>query len=190
MTFVTVSSVYLRPQATCHSNAPITVAEAIRKIESRQYFLPAIQREFVWGTDQIEILFDSLTQDYPIGSFLFWRVDKGNVGSYQFYEFIKNYHEAKNTHNPKAAPNQHESLTAILDGQQRLTALYIGLKGSYAAKLKYKRKQSEDAYPKTHPYLNLIATSDKPEREFDLRFLSEKEARKETQCLRHGLSWR
>ena len=37
-----------------------------------KYYLPAIQREFVWSTEQIETLFDSLMQGYPISTFLFW----------------------------------------------------------------------------------------------------------------------
>jgi len=36
-----------------------------------KYYLPAIQREFVWPTEQIETLFDSLMQGYPISTFLF-----------------------------------------------------------------------------------------------------------------------
>lgn len=50
---------------------PITVKEAIKKIQEGKYLLPAIQREFVWKSEQIENLFDSLMNDYPIGSFLF-----------------------------------------------------------------------------------------------------------------------
>ena len=44
----------------------------------------------------------------------------------------------------------------VLDGQQRLTSIYIGLKGSYAYRLKYKQKKSENAYPVRYLYLNLI----------------------------------
>jgi uncharacterized protein with ParB-like and HNH nuclease domain len=39
---------------------PITIAEAIDNIEANRYLLPAIQREFVWPSDKIEWLFDSL----------------------------------------------------------------------------------------------------------------------------------
>ena len=47
----------------------------IDNIHNNRYLLPAIQREFVWRPHQIERLFDSLMRGYPIGSFLFWRVD-------------------------------------------------------------------------------------------------------------------
>ena len=139
---------------------PITVKEAVENIHQKKYLLPAIQREFVWETDQIEKLFDSLMQDYPINSFLFWDVEQGNIQKYQFYEFIRDYHERDNRHNPKASLNGEKGITAILDGQQRLTSLYIGLKGSYSSKLPYKRWDNDSAYPKRRLYLNLLASDE------------------------------
>ena len=53
---------------------PITIKEAIVAIQNQEYILPAIQREFVWNTKQIELLFDSILRDYPISTFLFWKV--------------------------------------------------------------------------------------------------------------------
>ena len=50
---------------------PLTIAEVMQDISTNKYVLPSIQREYVWDTDQIETLFDSLMQDYPIGAFLF-----------------------------------------------------------------------------------------------------------------------
>lgn len=43
-----------------------------------QYFLPAIQREFVWKQEQIVQLFDSILRGYPISSFLFWELKPEN----------------------------------------------------------------------------------------------------------------
>lgn len=99
---------------------PVTVKEAIDNIHSKKYLLPAIQRELVWETDNIELLFDSLMRDYPVGSFLFWYVDKTRIKDFQFYEFIRDYHERDSSHNPKANLSGSEDITAILDGQQRL----------------------------------------------------------------------
>ena len=53
---------------------PITISEVINDIHSKKYLLPSIQREFVWSQDQITMLFDSLMRDYPINSFLFWKI--------------------------------------------------------------------------------------------------------------------
>ena len=53
---------------------PITISDAIAKIEERKFLLPAIQRKFVWSSEQIEVLFDSIMRDYPINSFMMWNV--------------------------------------------------------------------------------------------------------------------
>jgi uncharacterized protein with ParB-like and HNH nuclease domain len=97
---------------------PITIKEAIENVHTKKYLLPAIQREVVWDVNQIERLFDSLMRDYPIGSFLFWFVEKKKSGNYQFYEFMRDYHERDNLHNPKANVSGQEDITGILDGQQ------------------------------------------------------------------------
>ena len=156
---------------------PITAKEAISKIHSKTYLLPAIQREVVWDTAQIERLFDSLMRDYPIGSFLFWMVKRKQTGKYQFYEFIRDYHERDHRHNPKANASGEEDIVGILDGQQRLTALYVGLRGSFAFKEPRKRWDNPQAFPKRHLYLNLRGASKDESRDllYDFRFLTTKE---------------
>lgn len=154
---------------------PITIKEAVENIEARQFLLPSIQREFVWKPEQMEKLFDSLLKEYPVGSFLFWSVQGENVQNYQFYEFIRDYHEKDNKRNPKASTAGMHSLTAILDGQQRLTSLYMGLKGSYAERRRYKRSSDQSSYEKKKLYLNLLAPADRVDFRYDFRFLSEKE---------------
>lgn len=53
-----------------------TIKDVLQEIEDGRLFLPAIQRKFVWKEDQITKLFDSLMRGYPIGTFLFWDIDK------------------------------------------------------------------------------------------------------------------
>lgn len=154
---------------------PLTIAEVMRDISNNKYVLPSIQREYVWDTEQIETLFDSLMQDYPIGAFLFWEIEKSRLQDYDFYEFLRNYHEKNNTHNKKVDLKGSDGVTAVLDGQQRLTSIYIGLKGSYAYRLKYKQKKSESAYPVRYLYLNLIEDAQDETNRYDFRFLTEKE---------------
>ena len=72
---------------------PLTIAEIVNDISANKYVLPSIQREFVWGTPQIERLFDSIMQGYPIGTFLFWELTNEQITSYTFYSFLQNYHE-------------------------------------------------------------------------------------------------
>ena len=153
----------------------LTIKNVIDKIDKKEYLLPTIQREFVWDTYQIERLFDSLMRDYPISSFLFWEVDKENVNNYEFYEFIRDYNERSNRHNPKASINGNDKITAILDGQQRLTSLYIALKGSFAYKLPRKRYDNPDAYPSRKLYVNLISKSS-DDLEYDFSFLTKNES--------------
>jgi uncharacterized protein with ParB-like and HNH nuclease domain len=154
---------------------PITIKDAVEHIHKKEYLLPAIQREFVWSAEQIEKLFDSLMRGYPISSFLFWKVEKGNQKNYQFYEFIRDYHERDNKNNPKASVNGEDAITAILDGQQRLTSLYIGLKGSYAYKLSKKRWDNPSAFPKRRLCLNLLSSSVEQDFEFDFQFKADEE---------------
>ena len=157
---------------------PISIKEAIDSVHKKNYLLPAIQREFVWDTYQIERLFDSLMRDYPISSFLFWEVEKVNIKNYQFYEFVREYHERDNTHNPKANIDGESGITAILDGQQRLTSLYIGLKGTYAYKLPRKRWDNDSAFPKRKLCLNLVAPAKDGDFQYDFQFLTQVEQKR------------
>lgn len=76
---------------------PSRICDIINDV-NRDYFLPAIQREFVWEPEKIEKLFDSILGDYPIGTFLFWKIREENKHDWTAYEFIRNYDE-ENPHN-------------------------------------------------------------------------------------------
>lgn len=154
----------------------LKISDVVNRIHKKKYLLPAIQREFVWNTYQIERLFDSIMRNYPISSFLFWQVDKESVNDYEFYEFLREFHERDRRHNSKADVSGEEGITAILDGQQRLTSIYIALKGSFAEKLPRKRWDNDLAYPKKKLYLNLVGKSEDSELEYDFTFLTDEEA--------------
>lgn len=154
----------------------LKISDVVDNIHKKKYLLPAIQREFVWNTYQIERLFDSIMRNYPISSFLFWQVDKENVNDFEFYEFLRQFHERDKRHNSKADVNGEEGITAILDGQQRLTSIYIALKGSFAEKLPRKRWDNDLAYPKRKLYMNLVNKSKDSELEYDFSFLTDEEA--------------
>ena len=156
---------------------PITIKEAIDNIKKRHYVLPSIQREFVWDTDQIEMLFDSLMRDYPISTFLFWKVDKSRIKNFQFYEFLKKYHEKDCRHNKKVDLPDDEDVISLLDGQQRMTSMYLALTGSYAKKRPNYRVNNPLAYPEKKLYLNLLKSSDEIETEYDFKFLSDDEVK-------------
>ena len=157
---------------------PITLRKALESIECRKYVLPAIQREFVWRPNQIERLFDSLMRGYPIGSFLFWIVKRECIEQYKFYDFMLHYHERDNAHCASVGAVNQDEITAVLDGQQRLTAMNIGLRGSYAYKLPRRWWNSPDAFPTRHLYLNILAEAEENEAgmRYDFRFLTREEA--------------
>ncbi len=109
---------------------PVRVSDIIRQV-NRDIYLPAIQREFVWGTDRVERLFDSIMADFPIGSFLYWRLEQKNKDEWPVYEFIRDF-DSESPHNtPANMAGITKDITLVLDGQQRITSLYVGLKGSY-----------------------------------------------------------
>ena len=174
----------------------ISIRKVIRLINSDRMFLPAIQRKYVWDEKRIVKLFDSIMLDYPIGTFLFWEVDKNiaNDMNYSFYKFINNYHERDNFVNPLVAmpiEMENDTFFSVLDGQQRITSLYIALQGSLALK-KYKAWASnDDAYIKKELYFNIEkepVCNDEEECEedenansltYEFKFLTEEEALKD-----------
>jgi Protein of unknown function DUF262 len=149
---------------------PITIKQALERISKRAYVLPAIQREFVWNADQVCELFDSLLRKYPIGAFLFWEVEAARSMDFVFYEVMRKYHERDNRYCDRLPLAEPQALTAILDGQQRLTALNIGLTGTYADKLPRKWVRNQDAYPDRELFLDLCHQAPEDDRGMRYRF--------------------
>ena len=158
-----------------------TIKETLDEILSHDLVLPAIQREFVWRPEQICRFFDSLMQGYPFGTFLYWRVAPENSGKFKFFDFVLNYHERDHPHCDPLPEMHNQRLTAVLDGQQRLTALNIGLRGSMATKLPRKWWKSPDAFPTRRLYLDLLWQPDEDDEEglkYRFDFLTDTEVRK------------
>ena len=109
----------------------ITISDIMHNYINKTTYLPAIQREFVWKREQICKLFDSLMCGYPISSFLFWKIREEDKHKWNSYEFIRDFNK-ENPHNTLAnLDGVNKDIYLVLDGQQRMTALYIGLRGSY-----------------------------------------------------------
>lgn len=114
--------------------------ESIRKIVSYLnnedkdggFWLPNIQRSFVWSEDQIERLFDSIMREYPISTLLVWRTNS----TIRRRKFIENYNRTIRLTDYYVPVNTKGKLL-VLDGQQRLQSFFIGLKGSYEKKELY-----------------------------------------------------
>lgn len=110
-------------------------AETIRKmvgylnVQDGGFWLPNIQRPFVWSEDQIARLFDSLMRQYPISTLLVWKTN----GAVRHRRFIDNYQKGLRL-STFHVPENNKTKLLVLDGQQRLQSLFIGLAGSYAGK--------------------------------------------------------
>ncbi len=121
---------------------------------NRSYFLPAIQRPYVWQPEQIVALFDSLLKGYPISSFLFWEIRPERRADWEIYKFIENFRHG-DTHNEMAEPDGRD-VKLVLDGQQRLTSLLIGLRGTYSVRARYGRRHNPNAWSRQRLYLDLL----------------------------------
>jgi hypothetical protein len=130
-----------------------TIGRVLDQI-NRSYFLPAIQRPYVWQPDQIVALFDSLLKGYPISSFLFWEIKSERRSDWEIYKFIENFRYG-DTHNEMAESDGREVIL-VLDGQQRLTSLLIGLRGTFTVRSKYGRRNNPDAWSKQRLYIDLL----------------------------------
>jgi hypothetical protein len=111
--------------------------QTIRKIvgylnnsdEDGGFWLPNIQRPFVWDEEQICRLFDSILREYPISTLLIWKTDSG----IRRRKFIDNW-SGNLKISPYFVPEDTKRKCLVLDGQQRLQSLYIGLCGSFDGK--------------------------------------------------------
>lgn len=166
----------------------MSIKDVIEEINSRKIYLPAIQRKYVWGDNQIARLMDSIMLGYPIGTFLFWKVKKSIINNkeYSMYEFIKDYHDRDMYKNPSAPQpfpigSPDETIRSVLDGQQRLTSLYIALQGSMSRKLPNKRWKNDDAFPKKELYFDLHSEkTDDDDISYEFKFLTQEEASKQS----------
>ena len=103
----------------------MSIYQLINEIDSKEIVLPAIQRDFVWDAARISLLFDSMMRGYPVGIILLWE-------TYQPIQF--RYFD--NYFTPDALYKFHDNtgdkrLKLVLDGQQRLSSVYVALKGQH-----------------------------------------------------------
>lgn len=95
-------------------------------------WLPNIQRPFVWSEEQIEKLFDSIMREYPISTLLVWRTKE----KVKHRRFISDWKDTLKVSDAYVMENA-DAKGMVLDGQQRLQSLIIGLAGSYNGKELY-----------------------------------------------------
>lgn len=152
----------------------LTIKEITDHLRNKNFILPAIQRSFVWKPAQIEKLFDSLMQDYPIGSILLWHLqDQKKIRSMKFYECPNQFTKGQA---PRLADNPlwKDEVYAVLDGQQRLTSIYIATQGFYAEP----SRSNKQNYNEKELYIDLLyspRTDDTEDTEkYKFKFLEKK----------------
>jgi hypothetical protein len=86
----------------------MTIRELMDGIRNLDFVLPEFQREYVWSREQAKQLIVSLFLGYPTGSLLMWKTN--------------NSPDIKNN---AVSRDKIGSTSVFLDGQQRLTTLYM-----------------------------------------------------------------
>jgi hypothetical protein len=137
-----------------------TIAETLPKI-NKEYFLPALQREFVWDSKRICELFDSLMRSYPISTFLLWDVPEMARDHVEIYRFLDSISET-GKHNERVRAFNISKVAFVLDGQQRFTSIRVGLEGTYEARRKYVRK-GESPFIVQRMFLDLLRNGHEPD---------------------------
>ncbi|MEA1052898.1 DUF262 domain-containing protein [Lamprobacter modestohalophilus] len=118
-------------------NKKLSIRKIVRYLNDDEtdgggFWLPNIQRPFVWGEEQIARLFDSIMREYPISTLLVWKTRE----TVKHRKFIDNYRrDIKLT--DFYVPDNTRSKMMVLDGQQRLQSLFIGLRGSHEGRELY-----------------------------------------------------
>jgi hypothetical protein len=117
------------------ANQQVTLRQIVHYLNNPDqnggFWLPHIQRAFVWSEEQICRLFDSIMREYPISTLLIWKT-KSPIQRRQFIAAFKT--EYRDMLAPFFVPSDEKTKCLVLDGQQRLQSLFIGLKGSYEGK--------------------------------------------------------
>ncbi|XMB85866.1 DUF262 domain-containing protein [Mycoplasmatota bacterium WC44] len=101
--------------------------DLINEIKKGEIRIPQFQREFVWEKWKTAQLVDSLLRGYPIGTFIFWKTKERlrSVGSIE--KFVDRM------------PSKEEYVKYVLDGQQRITSLFVALQGAKIDKTDYSK---------------------------------------------------
>ncbi|HEU4790279.1 MAG TPA: DUF262 domain-containing protein [Flavobacterium sp.] len=92
--------------------------KVFNQLENGNMKIPRFQRGYVWERSKIVKLLNSIQSQYPIGSFFIWEAGK------EYKNFCREIKELNLPENPES-----NFYSFILDGQQRITSLYVSLKG-------------------------------------------------------------
>lgn len=149
-----------------------TISRIVSNI-NRNVLLPDIQRDFVWDEQQIYKLFDSLMRGYPISTFLFWELTREKLKEIESVSDLKikmyRFLDSNDEENKEELNRDRDTYSLVLDGQQRLTSLFLALKGTWTKKGRGKAIQQE-------LYFNTLSGTSEDEDgiQFQFQFLDRK----------------
>jgi uncharacterized protein with ParB-like and HNH nuclease domain len=114
----------------------ISVKEVLKDIISGRIVLPVIQRELVWEQEKITALFETILKSESFGGIMTVIDPANRPPLFEFRKFISHYHTGQLIES-KRVEKLEEETTYVIDGQQRLSAFYIGIKGEYNNEILY-----------------------------------------------------
>lgn len=94
------------------------LSRVFQELEQGNMRIPRFQRSYVWERAKIVTLLNSIYHEFPIGSFFLWEADAAMEG------FCRDITEFGFPSKPAG-----NKFSFILDGQQRITSLYVALRG-------------------------------------------------------------
>lgn len=97
---------------------PRKLPDLMNSITNGELRIPGFQRDFVWEPARIQKLLDSMCKEYPVGTILLWRAPS------EYNHLIR---EVDLLNQPNIVKDQRYQF--LLDGQQRLTSLFITING-------------------------------------------------------------
>jgi hypothetical protein len=138
-----------------------TLNGVMAQVEAGKIVLPAMQRPFVWKDDRITKLIDSMLRGFPLGTALLWKTSTMQ----RFRRFQKDVQPDAGITVDFDSDNSTERYL-VLDGQQRLTSLFVAITGTYDGKKLFVDVLS-----------GVKGEKDPGDAYWDCRFLTEKEAK-------------
>lgn len=96
----------------------LKLGDIMRDVERGKLRVPRFQREFVWERPKVVKLLDSMYHQFPIGTLFFWSAPR------KYNKFFRNIAELN-----LPGSDERDDIAFIIDGQQRITSLYVTIKG-------------------------------------------------------------
>ena len=143
----------------------LRITDVIEKIQKEEIVLPVIQRELVWDEEKIVLLFDTMLRGDSFGAIMTLKDWRGKKPLFEYRPFIKDYIKGAFVFSTKS-DKLSKDISYVIDGQQRLSAFYIGLTGSYNGKELYFDLLSE--WDKEDFYLDFASSSDDLKKQVDI----------------------